>query len=766
MTVGVPIPVSIVGDVAVVAALHRIESALKQTGNSAAVSAPKVQTLGERFAGLATAARHINELGEFLGRFTAAVQAAATHVATLASEQQRLDASGTRLGLNFRAAAEQAGGFVDEVQAMTLATGLADRGIRATQEELNALTRVGMSRAAATGKNLGEVFDSLVDSVIEGGEEMGKFGGELLRVADGTHTANERMRAFVERGRSVQPAMRTAADEMARFNREVHNAQRTLGTAFAEEFAQLMRLPNAMQESSDKARDFNDTLRAIGMTAANIVTVIGGATTAAIGFMVAGVGTLVGSVRVLVAGIAAMPRGVRAAREAMAESGRENFGPDSFIATVARFSEAAGRAAFGALGGGPERTTAAPDSDPTLRSIREQRRRDRRARARVENPGTPESEVELTRIEAGLEIAARMSASEREARFGMDYDEVGGVVVEARDIISRLRRSRIDVLRRQTGERRQGESAQDRRRRIAQIQSRIAELKNELRDAGASEAAAGRREFAQQQAPGRQRYEEFSRGISGRAEEMLQKERDIDTERRDREYDRSDEGMRADAERQRFIRREDRAFEHRRDSLRSFTDFMEDQYSRQMNITREGANMVTFSLRTMGDAYAENLVAWADGSKTFEEAANAMLSTVLSSLAKEAAAKSAFNIAEGIFALATYRYDAAALHFAAAAGYGILAYGAGYASGAVKEAAPKREGAGSAGGSRTASPMGGASSTQGGSGSTVINVAFNGPQYGTGGVVQAARELAGVINAGALQGGVMLNRLAIPAGVR
>lgn len=776
MTQSIDIPVSIVGDVAAVAALHRIEDALKRTGTGASAADPKVKSFSERFAGLATGARHVNELAEFMQRLGGVIHDTATSIGELAAEQQRLDANSVRLGLNFRQAAEQAGGFVSEVETMTLATSLADRGIRATQEELNALARVGMSRAAATGKNLGEVFDSLTDSVLEGGEEMGKFGGNLLRVADGTHTAGERMRAFVDHARTVAPTMRTAADEMARFRNEVQNAQRTLSTAFAEEFTRLLGLPDAMDASADKARDFNDTLRAIGMTAANIVTVIGGATTAAIGFMVAGVGTLVGSVRVLVAGIGALPRGVRAAQDAMAASGRENFGPDSFVATIGRFSEAAGRAAFGALGGGPDRTSAAPENNPTLASVRAQRERDRRERGRRQSPGggsagTIASDVELSRIDAALEIAARLTPAMREARYGMDYDEVGGVVVRARDVISQLRQQRIDVLRRQTRERRAGESAGDRRTRVAQLNARIDELKQELRETGESEAATGRSRFAAQASQARREYEErigrpvggAGGSISERAESAVGKERGERETVRGKQV--TDTRLDAQLAQERMADRERRMLDERRDGLRSFTDFMEGQYTRQVNLAREGADAIGMSMRAMGSAAADNLVAWAEGTKTFEEAANEMLATTLSTIAKESAQKAAFNIAEGLFALATYRYDAAGLHFAAAAGYGALAYGAGYAASAVREAAPKKEEDKSRGASeaRGAAPMSQGSTT--GGGTTVINVAFNGPQFGTGGVVQAARQLAGVLNAGAVQGGVQLNRLAL-AGTR
>lgn len=776
MTQSVDIPVSIVGDAAAVAALHRIEDALKRTGSGAATADPKVKSFGERFTGLATAARHANELAEFMQRLGAAVQGAATRITELASEQQRLDANSTRLGLNFRQAAEQAGGFVSEIETMTLATSLADRGIRATQTELDALARVGMSRAAATGKNLEEVFDSLTDSVLEGGEEMGKFGGNLLSVADGSHTAGDRLRAFVNHAKSVQPAMRTAADEMARFNRAVHDAQRTVASAFAEEFGRLLSLPDALHNSATNAEDLNTQLRAVGMTAAYVVDLVGQGAGAVLGFIASAVTNIIVGVQTLGAGLAAIRGGPTAMRVAMDRRAEQLLGPESAAAITTQFASER-YAAFRRLldqGGPAARTSETPTDMPTLAQARTAAARNRAARNQRDGGGgggTTATDVELARIEAGLEMAARMSESERAARYGVEYEEIGGVVVGARDIIARLRTQRIDVLRRQTTERRAGESTGDRRRRVAQLNARIDELKQELRDAGESEAAAGRRGFASQAEQARREYEErIGRPVGGAGGSIRERAEDaVGKERGERETVRgkqvTDTRLDAQLAQERMADRERRTLDERRDNLRTFTDFMEGQYTRQVNLAREGADAVAMSVRAMGSAYADNLVAWAEGSKTFEEAANAMLSTTLSTIAKEAAAKSAFNIAEGFFALATYRYDAAALHFAAAAGYGALAYGAGYAASAVREAAPKKEGDQSRGASeaRGAAPMSQGSTT--GGGTTVINVAFNGPQFGTGGVVQAARQLVGVINTGAVQGGVQLNRLAVPARV-
>lgn len=772
-TQGIPIPVSIVGDAAAVAALHRIEDALKGTGRSASESAPKVQTLGDRFAGLATGARHANELAEFMQRLGGVVHSAATRIAELASEQQRLDANSVRLGLNFRQAAEQAGGFVSEMETMTLATSLADRGIRATQAELNALARVGMSRAAATGKDLGEVFDSLTDSVLEGGEEMGKFGGNLLRVADGSHTAGERMRAFVTHAKSVTPAMRTASDEMARFNRAVHDAQRTVASAFAEEFGRLLSLPDAMHNSATNAEDLNTQLRAVGMTAAYVVDLVGNGAGAVLGFIASAVTNIIVGVQTLGAGLAAIRGGPTAMRVAMDRRAEQLLGPESAAAITTQFASERW-AAFRRLidqGGPAARTSETPANMPTLAQARTAAARNRAARNQRDagsGGGTTATDVELARIEAGLEMAARMSESERAARYGVEYEEIGGVVVGARDIIARLRSQRIDVLRRQTRERRAGESVGDRRQRVAQLNARIDELKQELRDAGESEAATARGRFAAQASQARREYEErIGRPVGGAGGSISERaEAAVGKERGERETVRgkqvTDARLDAQLAQERVASRERRALDERRDNLRSFTDFMEEQYGRQVNLAREGAEGVAMALRAMGSAFSENLVAWAEGTKTFEQAANEMLATTLSTIAKESAQKAAFNVAEGIFALATYRYDAAALHFAAAAGYGALAYGAGYAASAVREAAPKKdEGKDARGGSgsRSAAPMSQGSTT--GGGAVVINVAFNGPQYGTGGRMEAARDIAGLINAGAVQAGIQINRLAV-----
>lgn len=256
------------------------------------------------------------------------------------------------------------------------------------------------------------------------------------------------------------------------------------------------------------------------------------------------------------------------------------------------------------------------------------------------------------------------------------------------------------------------------------------------------------------------------RASGERIREGIRAQREANQRKGREAYERSDEGLRAGVERERTAAREQRSLEERRDQYRTFTDEMEQLSARRINVAREEAEFVNNSFQSMGRAFATHLTAFVEGREELGTALQGMLSDTLKMISQEAAAKAGLELAGGFAALATYRYDAAAQHFAASGIYTAVAAATGVAGAAL---APQAKGASAAptgGGNereRSAAPMSQGSTT--GGGTTVINVAFNGPQFGTGGVVQAARQLVGVINTGAVQGGVQLNRLAVPARV-
>jgi hypothetical protein len=684
-TQGIDIPVKIEGNDALIM-LARIVNALEGVGSKAQAAAPKAEHLAVSLRGVGEAARHINEVRELVTSFAESLINAAERVGQLAGEQQRLDANSARLGLNFQQAAQNAGGFVSEMQTMTLATALANRNIRVTQGELDSLARVGMARAVSAGKNVEEVFDSIGDSIIEGGEELEKFGSSLHSVADESHTASERLTALVQRGNETARTMSTAADDVARFRNELQQAGRYISTGFVDEMARLRDVTGTMRDGARDAAEFRREMDAIGRTAALMLTGIGNAA----GIIIGGIAT---SVSVMVAGIAAAQAGLHALATrgdaaAAARAAFESFGTRD----VAEFTRNR-VAGFGALftDAGGRATAPAPAQSST--------------------PASPD--MVITAEEIGID--PRTGRPIRRASGG------GG----SRNA---PRRATIEELMGRAFER----------------TGARAELPTVVRD----------------QTP------EQLRASGERIREGIRESREADQRKGREAYERSDEGAQAFTERERTASREQRMLEERRDQYRTFTDEMEQLSARRINVAREEAEFVNGSFQAMGRAFATHLTAFVEGREELGTALQGMLADTLKMISEEAAVKAGLNLAGGFAALATYRYDAAAQHFAAAGIFTAVAAASGVAGAALTPQAKGASSAPSGGGNerdRSAAPMSQGSTT--GGGTTVINVAFNGPQFGTGGVVQAARQLAGVLNAGAVQGGVQINRLAL-AGAR
>lgn len=676
-TQGIEVPVKIEGNDALVM-LARIVNALEGVGDKAQASAPKADRLAVSLRGVGEAARHINEVREFVTSFAESLINAAERVGQLAGEQQRLDANSARMGLNFQQAAQNAGGFVSEMQTMTLATALANRNIHVTQNELDALARVGMARAVSAGKNVEEVFDSIGDSIIEGGEELEKFGSSLHSVADESHTASERLTALVQRGNETSRTMSTAADDVARFRNELQQAGRYISTGFVEEMARLQTIGTTARQNTTDVVEMRREMEAAGRAAAYTLTLV-----ADLG------GIVIGTVAVAVRGLTGALQGLNS----MLHGGTFRDGTAGAAEDLRSLTDFINRrvASLSATSADTGPRTSAP------------------AEAAPARP----SDLVVTSEELG-----------EDPRTGRPIRRAGGGG---------------------------GSGSAPRRATIEELMGRAFE-----------------RTGPRAEVPGvlGEQTSEQLRASTERIREGIRAQREANQRKGREAYERSDEGLRAGVERERTAAREQRSLEERRDQYRTFTDEMEQLSARRINVAREEAEFVNNSFQSMGRAFATHLTAFVEGREELGTALQGMLSDTLKMISQEAAAKAGLELAGGFAALATYRYDAAAQHFAASGIYTAVAAATGVAGAAL---APQAKGASAAptgGGNereRSAAPMSQGSTT--GGGTTVINVAFNGPQFGTGGVVQAARQLVGVINSGAVQGGVQLNRLAIPARV-
>lgn len=238
---------------------------------------------------------------------------------------------------------------------------------------------------------------------------------------------------------------------------------------------------------------------------------------------------------------------------------------------------------------------------------------------------------------------------------------------------------------------------------------------------------------------------------------VAQEAREKERARRDSDRAKAEsvEGARAARETDRLHREQQR----RLDMTQTYTERMRDLHGEEFDSTRALAEGTTAAFAGMADAFGKHLQAFVTGKETIGDALQGMLSDTLASIAQQATVKGALELAEGISALAgIVTAPLAPGHFAAAGAYFGVAALAGVGAAATAPSpssaaasppsapSPARE-------SAARLPKGGAS---GGDGGIVYNVTFGGPMYGTGGVRQAARQMVGAINRGAIQGGVQL----------
>lgn len=678
----------------------------RQLGEETAKAAQSTDRLGVSLRGVGEAARHLNEIRGAAVAFGEAALGAVRGVAELAGEQQRLSANSARLGLNFAQSARGAGGFVTELQTMQLATALANRNLRVTQGELDVLARVGMARARDSGQEVSQVFEGMGDALVEGGEELGKFGQELLTVADDSHTASERLSALVQRGRAVGPTMRTAADEVAAFEASLRSAGRYVSTGFVEEMSRLSAVTSQTRGIRTDAEEARREMESLGRAAAYTLTQVGN---------VAGI--IVGAVAMSVRGIAGAFEGLGEAirtgslsgfRTGTAGAANDLRELQSFVqariaglsaasnATQARTTRTAAETAAddaAAAAGNPLNsiviTSQELGQDPVTG------RRIAPANDNGGGGGATRSDARMTEIDARLAAVRQMSTAEREARFGVKVATVAGIITRTEDEVLRVQEERVAALRAQMTERRSGESANDRRQRIAQLETQVSEAQQEIRAESVRRTTEGVRGFVAAQGPAREQYQARVREIA----DLTRQQEATDQAVRDREaaasaeaFARSPAGqahaaaqMRADLEREHAqgaaMERERAQTEERLRVQESFTEQWERLHRRQASATTAMVDVANGAITTFGQALGKHINLVMSGQESIGEGALNMMGEVVTAIGQEAIVKSAMELAEGIAAAAgVLTAPLAPGHFAASAAFaavGVAALGAG-----------------------------------------------------------------------------------------
>jgi len=715
---GVDIPITTPGGAESAATLRALAAAMGALG-------AQTQDTGAK-ASAAFAAFNFNQVSQAVRTVATEINAFAGAVAALASEQAQLDANSSRLGLDFDAAADAAGRFTDETEAMTAATRLAESGIRLSQNELNSLTRVAASFAQNTGVSTREAIDTLTQGLITGSERgLRPFGGELRAAAGETHTITDRLAALAAQAGHTTQATDDAASSFARFKDSIEDAQRTLASGFAEGITEMQNAARAAREASGATDSWTDHLHELGQAAGVVAAFVAASFNLAFE-AVRYTAREIGSEVMLLGRMIAHPTQAGALRDGMTATRAANrrdldaavaqLGALDLFGDGGRQSTAPGRAPATARGGvdmtftveelasgrparsghhGPSEAEVYAAADRAKRVEADQYRRDQeRARELAQMRADRELSTEILRVDREREQAAREIA-----------DAWAEQVTHSEE--------------------------------YARIQARILGLSQE--SVAANEVRILRARAAGQRAEG---------VVSQRAE--LEDARDPAVQR-----ERLDEMRRTSA-----LNRERSHLEQRYQMQRSYVDRMEELHSTEADGTRALAEGVSGAFAGMGQAIELHVGALVDGKESVGEALKGMLADTLGMIGKQAFVKGAMETAEGIAALAGVvtaglapgHFAAAAAYFGVgalttAAGYGVASAGGASGGAAASASAPARE---------SAARVSGSKGSASGDGATVYNVNFGGPMYGTGGVRQAARQMVGAINRGGIQGGIQI----------
>lgn len=276
-------------------------------------------------------------------------------IAALTAEQQQLTAASNRLGLDFDQAANGAGRFVDETEAMAAASRLAEAGLHLTQEELNQLT----ARAAIASQRLGvdttTAFNMLTSAIESGSARaLRPFGEDMVALGGSTHSAEERLGAFTTTTQGMARATDDASTSMARLRDSVGDAEREMASSFSAEIARLATVSTEADHARDHVDGATSHMREVGQAAAYTLSIVANSLGAVLGTFATGVLTIVGGVRVAMAEVNALVH-FRDPAAAHAAAMAENFGADSGAMAAANFVGDRVNALRGLMGdqGGP-----------------------------------------------------------------------------------------------------------------------------------------------------------------------------------------------------------------------------------------------------------------------------------------------------------------------------------------------------------------------------------------------------------------------------
>lgn len=305
MSAGAPdplvLPVQVPEGAATLALLERIAAAVEDTGKKSEEASEKTASGFQRAQeGIRSAADTFNEVRGAVSSLIGDINSLVESLAEGADEADALRTRSQQLGVDFDEAAESAGRFLDETSAMGAANELAARGVRLTQEQLNALTRVAGATSQQLRITTEEGVERLTAALISGrSRALAPFGSELTAASGHTHTMQERLHALVEQAGKVTPAVDDARDSVKRFNDSIDDLKRDFSSGFVDGITKMHRIGEEARGAAGDVGDLNVSVRELGGFVGETLSRAANGFRAVLAFLATGVHTVLASVGAL-----------------------------------------------------------------------------------------------------------------------------------------------------------------------------------------------------------------------------------------------------------------------------------------------------------------------------------------------------------------------------------------------------------------------------------------------------------------------------------
>lgn len=571
-----------------------------------------------------------------------------------AARNERHAAAVRQLGSAWEAVQHATNGAVSAEQAAAVQQRVAQSGIQLTARELAAVTQRAREYARATGTDLGQALEQLADNIVDPGEELRKFGVFLRQGIGDGDKLRETLRQLTQQAESGARSQLSLAESMEAANRAHREASDAVAGLIAQKleladfFTQLTSWLNDAAGATDGWKTATDalagTLREVAglqLSAEERARNGQAPNQSASGAFIEQAGPLAQQARrrgLNLSGIELGQFGVRASerqREGalalLRQAGAGGVTQERLDAQIAELMGRANARELGRVGAEQDRTEKA-----------EYLRR-REIRRRNQASASPSSSSSQHAERDGFGIGTD--------GFLTEYLRNGFEMLRARIEAARTPAAPAQVIISPSRE------IQRRTDRLA-LQRESAEARQSL-DA-ADDPTTGL--FGSQ----------FSRA-AGEAEARQRQER----VRLLREQSAAIRELIAESERQQDIAmREGRPMAEVNDLVRqriglqtalaqNTRELSEIQNQNAISFEEIGAKLQGV-LEGMTDAFGEGVVAAIEGSKAFSDSMHEMTYNALRATTKMAVVEVLKNTAMGIAAAATYRYDAAAQHFASA----------------------------------------------------------------------------------------------------